>query len=180
MSNLTKETYKNVNYCLRCGAELSIQFDKEGKLRPRCENCGWVFYKNPVPAVACVVFNEKNELLIIKRKVEPQAGKWALPSGYLEIYQHPREAAAAELEEETGLQGKVELFLDYYNGFSPLYEKVLSLGFLLDIIGGKLQAGDDAAEAVFRPIDKLPEIAFKAHRYFIQLALEILKKRGKL
>jgi 8-oxo-dGTP diphosphatase len=176
MGHLTKENYKNVNFCQRCGAKLSLQIDNEDKLRPKCEKCGWVFYKNPVPAVACVVFNEKNELLIVKRKVAPEAGKWALPSGYLEIYQHPQEAAEVELEEETGLQGKVDLFLDYYNGFSPIYERVLSLGFLMNITGGKLQAGDDAAEAVFKPMDELPEIAFKAHRYFIELALK--NKRG--
>jgi ADP-ribose pyrophosphatase YjhB (NUDIX family) len=180
MSNLTKETYKNVYFCLRCGAKLTIKDDKEKKLRPQCSECGWVYYKNPVPAVACVVFNKKSELLIVKRKFEPNAGEWALPSGYLEIYQHPREAAHDELLEETGLIGEVDAFLDYYNGYSPIYEKVLSLGFLMEINGGNLQAGDDAEEAVFLPLDNLPPITFKAHRYFIQLALDIVKKRGKI
>jgi ADP-ribose pyrophosphatase YjhB (NUDIX family) len=178
MNKLNKENYKEVNYCLRCGAELKLILDKEEKLRPHCSKCGWVYYKNPVPAVACVVFNEQNDLLIIKRKFEPKAGEWALPSGYLEIYQHPREAAQEELLEETGLQGEVFAFLDYFDGFSPIYEKVLSLGFLMNITGGTLHAGDDAAEALFQPLTDLPQIAFQAHRYFIQLALEKLKKEG--
>ena len=175
---MIKNRYKNVNFCQVCGNKLEIQKDREGKSRPKCSTCGWVFYKNPVPAVACVVFNEEKELLIIKRKFEPKPNCWALPSGYIEIYQHPTQAAQDELQEETGLIGEIESFLDYYDGFSPIYEKVLSLGFLMRRTGGQLQAGDDALEARYVALDDLPEIAFKAHRYFIDLAIKKIYKRG--
>jgi len=164
-----EERYENCNFCLRCGNRLFLTKDREDKIRPICKSCGWIFYKNPVPAAACVILNEKNEILIIKRKFEPKVGEWALPSGYIEIDQTPEEAAKAEMEEETGLIGEVQKFIGYYPGYSPIYEIVISFGFLMKTIGGKLQAGDDALEAEFRPFDSLPPIAFSAHRHYIEL-----------
>ncbi|MBN2461648.1 MAG: NUDIX hydrolase [Candidatus Cloacimonetes bacterium] len=165
---LTRETYHNINFCIRCGSGLSLKIDKENKLRPHCPACGWTYYKNPIPAATCVIINNKKEILLVKRKNEPQAGKWALPSGYIEIDQNPEESAIEEMKEETGLTGGIDKFLGFYADFSPLYEKVISFGFLMQVTGGLLQAGDDAAEACYVPLDKLPPLAFTSHNFFIK------------
>ena len=55
----------------------------------------------------------------------------------------------------------------WFYGTSPIYERVLSIGFRVKAIGGKLQAGDDAAEEKFFSLNNLPVIAFDAHRKFI-------------
>jgi 8-oxo-dGTP diphosphatase len=167
--NKKNERYKKINFCVQCGNKLIIKPDRENKDRPHCLECGWIYYKNPIPAVACVVKNEQGELLLVKRKFEPKPNMWALPSGYIEIWQDPKDAAVEELFEETGLKGIIIHFIDYYSGSSPIYEKILSIGFRLDIIGGELQAGDDALEAKFFKLDELPEIAFWSHRHFIKL-----------
>jgi len=179
MTKISETSYKNITFCVKCGNRLILKTDRENKLRPICENCGWVYYKNPIPAVACVVFNEKKELLIIKRKQEPKSGEWALPSGYMEIYQNPQETAIDEMKEETGLIGEVDKFLDFYFGYSPIYERVISFGFLMRVTGGELRAGDDAAEACFVPLDKLPEIAFLAHKHYIKIAKKILHENDR-
>jgi 8-oxo-dGTP diphosphatase len=163
------ERYKDINNCTRCGVKVDLVNDAEGKTRPICPECGWVYYKNPTPASACLVLNEDNEILIIKRKFEPNAGGWALPSGYVEIYQTPEECAIDELKEETGLIGEVTEFLGYYSDYSPVCERVFSFIFLMKATGGKLQAGDDALEALFIPINELPKIAFRSHRETIKL-----------
>jgi len=164
---LDEERYKNINHCVRCGNELKLYEDRENKVRPQCEKCGWIYYKNPVPAVACLVLNEHDEVLLVKRMYEPQSGLWALPSGYMEIWQTPEEAAIEELLEETGLVGEIEKFIGYYCGYSPFYERVLSLGFKMKIKGGILQAGDDALEARFFPQKEMPMIAFWSHQDFL-------------
>jgi ADP-ribose pyrophosphatase YjhB (NUDIX family) len=156
-------------YCLRCGNPLRKRMDHEGKERSVCGACGWTYYRNPVPAVAILVLNDAGELLLVKRKFAPQAGKWALPSGYMEVFLTPEENAVEELREETGLEGEISHFISWYFGYSPIYERVLSLGFRLRVTGGKLQAGDDASDARFFPLDSLPPIAFAAHRKFIHL-----------
>ncbi len=164
---IKESSYKGVNFCLRCSGRMNLVKDRENKLRSRCSKCGWNYYKNAVPAVACLVINEAKEILIIKRLVEPKPGFWALPSGYIEINQSPEEAAVDELQEETGIVGEVKEFLGYYDGTSPIYEKVLSLGFWLDIKGGHLEAGDDAGAAKFVPFSRLPKLAFDAHTFFV-------------
>lgn len=171
---IKKESYNGINFCVKCGKELDLEYDREDKLRPHCKHCGWIYYKNPIPAVACVVVNDSNQLLLIKRRFEPQSGFWALPSGYMEIWQTPEEAALEELKEETGLIGEINSFIGYYAGFSPIYERVLSLGFKIDVTGGKLCAGDDAEDAKFFNINELPEIAFWSHQDFLK-KLNILK-----
>lgn len=166
---INKDSYKNINFCINCGNELEIQTDHEDKIRPKCNNCNWTFYKNPIPASACVIMNNKNEIVIIKRKFKPNAGGWALPSGYVEIDQTPAECAVEEMKEETGLDGEVVLQLGYDTEFSPIYEKVISFGFLMKIKGGKLQAGDDAVEAHYVSFNDLPKIVFPSHVKFIEI-----------
>ncbi|MCF7858077.1 MAG: NUDIX hydrolase [Candidatus Cloacimonetes bacterium] len=166
---IKKETYVNINYCVECGSKLELVTDQEGRVRPKCKNCGWTFYKNPIPASACVIMNDKQEIVIVKRKFAPNAGEWALPSGYVEIDQTPEECAISEMKEETGLTGEAVIQLGYHTDKSPIYEKVISFGFLMKIKGGKLLAGDDAAEACFVTFDDLPEIAFPSHIKFINI-----------
>ena len=164
---ISRESYQGVNYCLRCGNPLTAQTDGEDKLRMRCKTCGWTFYKNPIPAAACVILNEQQQLLVIKRKFAPNPGEWALPSGYIEIDQSPETAAIAEMKEETGLIGEIDKFIDYRPNPSPIYEQVISFGFLMKIVGGELKAGDDAEEAKFVNWEDLPAICFASHRYYI-------------
>ncbi len=167
--SLHKDTYKDVNFCLRCGHTLDVRQDREGKLRPQCYACGWVYYKNPIPAVAILVLHENNELLLIKRKFEPKPGEWALPSGYMEFYMTPQENAIEELKEETGLIGEVRHCIGWHYGYSLINQMILSIGFRMDVLSGKLQAGDDAEEAKFIALDELPNICFASHRKFVNL-----------
>ncbi|MBN1948878.1 MAG: NUDIX hydrolase [Candidatus Cloacimonetes bacterium] len=168
-------TSKKNSFCLRCGHSLQEFIDEGNQNRLKCAKCGWILYRNPVPASACVILNTKSELLIIRRKFPPQPGEWALPSGYIEINNDPEETAVIEMKEETGLDGEVERFLGYFPDYSPIYEKVISFGFLMKIKGGKLMAGDDASEAKFVNAHEMPPIAFKSHRYFIEKVRQLLE-----
>ncbi|MCD4830130.1 MAG: NUDIX hydrolase [Candidatus Cloacimonetes bacterium] len=161
---------RDARYCIRCGSQMESRPDREGKLRATCTGCGWIFYRNPIPAAACVIFDEQGRLLLIKRRCEPKPGEWALPSGYIEIDQTPEETAVAEMREETGLVGEVDRFLGYFVGHSPLYQSILSFGYLMRVTGGKLEAGDDAAEARYVAPSEAPPVAFASHRRYIALA----------
>jgi 8-oxo-dGTP diphosphatase len=47
-------------------------------------------------------------VLLIKRRFDPNKGKWSLPGGLLELGEDPEEAAKREVREETGLEVSVE------------------------------------------------------------------------
>ncbi len=172
MDLITKKHYEGVNFCQRCGTKLELKKDDEGKLRAICPECGWTFYRNPVPVVAAIIINDKDEVVMIKRGLPPAAGEWALPSGYMEIYQTPETAVVDEMLEETGLIGEVDHFVGYVMGDNPFYHKVLSLCFCMRITGGELRAGDDAIDARFVPLSDLIPVAFSTQKEFLEKELE--------
>ncbi len=173
MVRLEAELYKGANYCIRCGTKLKICRDREEKVRPICPECGWTMYLNPIPAAVCLIVNPKQEICIIKRKFAPKAGSWALPSGYIEIYQTPAEAAVEEMKEETNLSGEAGDYLGYFVGPSPIYHRIFSFGFVMQNWKGKPQAGDDAVDIKFVSLDSdFDFIPFSSHRHFLRIYKE--------
>jgi mutator protein MutT len=136
----------------------------EGRDRLVCEKCGFIFYQNPVPAVA-VILQKNSRILLVKRKFAPAAGDWSLPAGFIEWGEGPEQTAIRELKEETGLDIAVRSIYGVYPGKDyPDYE-ILLVVYRAEILGGKLQPGDDALEARWFDLMQLPEnIAFRIHR----------------
>ena len=89
------------NFCPDCGAALHPADDGQSE-RPHCASCNRFYYSNPVPA-ACCILSRGNEILFVKRAVEPCKGLWSLPGGFVEIGETPEHAAVRELHEETNL-----------------------------------------------------------------------------
>jgi ADP-ribose pyrophosphatase YjhB (NUDIX family) len=115
------------------------------------------------------VIDGKERILLVKRSVEPQRGFWCLPGGFMELGETPEGSALRELNEETGLSGKVEMLLGVTSSHSELYDTVLMVGYLVKSYNGTLKAGDDASDAAYFYPDQLPEIAFKSHQRFIRI-----------
>jgi ADP-ribose pyrophosphatase YjhB (NUDIX family) len=75
-----------------------------------CPSCGTHPYRGPRLLVLVSVFAE-GRMLLIRRGIEPSAGKWAPPGGYTEANETVETAAARELREETGIEVPPEAFL---------------------------------------------------------------------
>ena len=99
-----------MRFCSACGSEVSLSRpDPGGPARYLCGECNEVHYVNPIILVACYLCVGK-EILWIRRGIEPAAGLWALPGGYMEVGETPEAAVARELAEETGVRLDPEQF----------------------------------------------------------------------
>jgi 8-oxo-dGTP diphosphatase len=161
-------------YCPRCGAALERRF-AEGRDREVCPACGFVFYRNPIPAVGVVVALD-DRVVLIRRKYEPRAGYWALPAGYMELGESAEEAAVRECHEETGLLVQIDHLLGVYS-FGIGEHSGLVIIYAATAVGGALQASDDATEAGAFPLDALPTpMAFRTHLQ----AIDRWRREGRL
>ena len=106
--------------------------------------------RSPGLTVDCVVFDESDRLLLIRRAYEPYMDRYALPGGFVDVGETVEAAALRELKEETGIGGRVERLIGIYSdpARDPRAHNV-SAAFLVSPIDLTPKAGDDAAAAAF-------------------------------
>ena len=85
-------------HCMHCGSKLN-----DGDYPKACPSCGRMHFLNPLP-VAVLLVPVDDGVLTIRRAIAPQIGELALPGGYIDLEETWEQAAARELEEETGLR----------------------------------------------------------------------------
>jgi 8-oxo-dGTP diphosphatase len=150
-------------FCPQCGTAL-VRRDDRGHPRPTCPRCGFIFYRNPAPA-AGVIVAEARGVLMVKRRWPPRARAWCLPAGFMEYGETPTRCAVRELREETGLKARLTGLFGVYAGHDDPRVRAVLVLYTARIDGGRLSPGDDAIEARWFPLDRLPRrIAFAAHR----------------
>jgi mutator protein MutT len=150
-------------YCPYCKSDLkTVCLDNRSRLQ--CPSCKWINYLNPIPAVVALLRNDRGDVLLVKRAVDPALGKWALPAGYIEIDETVEQALKRELHEETGLKAHKLRLLGVYIQKSVYYESVLTIGYIVDSYSGELRAGDDADDVAFRNISDITDLPFESHR----------------
>lgn len=139
-------------------------------------------YKYPHPAVTtdCVIFGfdgDKLNVLLVKRGGEPYIGRWAFPGGFVRIEESAEDGALRELREETQLTPAfVEQFHTYSSPERDPRERVITIAYLALVRISEVKGGDDAAEAKWFPIDKVPHLAFD-HDVILRDALARLRER---
>ena len=124
-------------------------------------------YKYPRPAVSVDIFAYRQteaglEVLLIERKNEPFAGQWALPGGFLDEKESLEQAAARELQEETGLLvSELVQTKAYSDPNRDPRTRVISVGFMVEAPAGSIAvANDDAAKASWFSLEEMPALAF--------------------
>ena len=135
----------------------------EGTVRPVCPQCGRVVYYDPKIAATAVV-ERAGLVLMLRRAVETGYGLWSLPGGYVDRGEVVEEAAAREVLEETGLQVRIGGLVGL---FSEEGHPVVVAAYAAVETGGKLEAGSEALELGFYPLDDLPTLAFPRDRLIL-------------
>jgi 8-oxo-dGTP diphosphatase len=150
--------HEPLRYCPRCAGAFERR-PVEGRLRLVCTSCGRVYYENPRVAAALIL--EQDGAVLLGRRVREPIGKWDLPAGFVEIDEHPADAAVREAFEETGLRVEITSLLDVYADTTAGIVLIVYTG---RVAGGELRLNpEETSELAFFPRDALPpdeELAF--------------------
>jgi 8-oxo-dGTP diphosphatase len=160
-----------IKYCNQCGHSLEFRYI-EDRTRQVCSNCNAISYQNPLPVAAVVLLNRNRDVLLVKRKNQPRHGKWCLPMGFVEVDETIAQSALRELEEETGIRGKIIRLVAIRSEPVETYGDLLIVTFEAEKIGGSEIPGSDADDMSYYPANYLPEMAFESNKIAIRYCFE--------
>jgi len=110
-----------------------------------------------LPSAGAVVIDAEDRLLLVRRRFDPGAGLWSIPGGKRKPGESSARAAVRETFEETGLEVRpVRLLGEQFlpNGESSWFDNA---DWLVETVGGCLEANDDAAEVRWFTCDEVAE-----------------------
>ncbi|MFB6071374.1 MAG: NUDIX domain-containing protein [Halobacterium sp.] len=152
-------------FCPRCGGALGDR-ELEGRRRKWCPDCERPVYRNAAPCAGVTVV-DGDRVLLVERGADPGRGEWSTPAGHLEVDEEPRDGAARELREETGLRvDPADLVLLEATQLEPYGDKhVVSVGYAADAAdaSGTPEAGSDAAAVEWVPAADVEQRAVRPH-----------------
>jgi len=140
------------NFCPGCAHPLE---DREtfGRVRRSCPHCGFIHFREPKLAVGVLIEDSLGRVLLVRRAARPRIGFWAVPGGFMDHDEEPR---------ETGLLVQVHGVLDIAPVGTEDSRQGVIIFFAGHPCGGSLRSGDDASEACWFAADGIPfaDLAF--------------------
>ena len=148
-------------FCPVCGGRVQPKVIKLGEPeRLLCSTCEYVMYLDP-KVVACAVLELAGTVVLLKRAIRPEKGKWVLPGGYVDRGEPVPRAAVRETLEECGLKIRIKRLLGVYSyeGYIPVV-----IVYIAKAMGGALLSGDETREAKTFSKDDIPwqDLAFRS------------------
>ena len=117
-------------------------------------------YKTPKVDVRAVVFNEKNEILLIQEKAD---NCWAMPGGWADIGYSPSEVAVKECSEEAGLKVETKKLLAVLDKqkqkMPPAFEYVYKIFLLCTKLNDNISVGSETSDVSWFDEQNLPELS---------------------
>ncbi len=117
-------------------------------------------YKTPKVDIRAVVLNEKDEILMVREKID---GCWSLPGGWADIGYTPTEIAVKETFEEAGMEvkaGELLAVLDKrMHRHPPDIYYIYKIFIRCYPLNNILKNGYETTDVNFFPVDGLPELS---------------------
>jgi ADP-ribose pyrophosphatase YjhB (NUDIX family) len=150
------------SFCPLCGADLELRSVKPTEPdRLVCTRCGFIFYQDPKVAVGTIIRNGDDQIVLVRRAIQPGYGKWVFPGGFVDRGELVTAAAIREAREEAGLDIRLDHLLNVYSypGRAPVI-----IVYVATMIGGKLAYDDESLEINWFAPDTIPwnELAFQS------------------
>jgi ADP-ribose pyrophosphatase YjhB (NUDIX family) len=119
---------------------------------------GHVTWRNPRIVVGTLPVRD-GRVFLARRAIEPGAGKWSYPGGFLELGEAAQEGARRETEEETQLRVELGQLIGVY---SRPRVGIVTIIYEAQVVGGEELSGAETTEVRGFTPDEIPwdELAF--------------------
>lgn len=133
--------------------------------------------KEILPAVAAIIFNNKGEVLLQRRR---DVGTWGVISGHVEFGESVTEAILREVQEETDTTASIKRLIGIYS--SPLSQTYQYTGRTVQYVTSYFEvdlladipphfSNEETAELRYFPIDAIPAELALVNPYWLQDAM---------
>ena len=146
-------------FCPACGGALRKLTLKENEPdRLVCSQCEFILYQDP-KLVACTIVEMNGKIILLKRAIDPQKGKWVMPGGYVDQGEEVEAAAVRETREECGIEIRIKGLLGVYSYQGRVAVVVV---YLADYLSGDLIAADESQAVRLCSYEEIPwdDLAF--------------------
>jgi 8-oxo-dGTP diphosphatase len=134
--------------------------------------------KEILPAVAAIVFNNKGEVLLQRRR---DVGTWGVISGHVEFGESVTEAILREIQEETATSASIKRLIGIYS--SPLSQTYQYTDRTVQYVTSYFEvnlltaipphfSNEETAELRYFPTNAIPEELALVNPYWLQDALD--------
>lgn len=124
----------------------------DNRARDVCRHCGFVHYVNPKIVVGALVV-DGDRLLLCRRAIEPRAGWWTMPAGFLEVGETLEDGARREAREEAEADLRLERLLAVYS--LPHISQV-QIFYLARLAAPSFAPGPESLEVKLFPVADIP------------------------
>lgn len=148
-------------HCPRCGTGA---LERHSEKSVSCPACGFLFFFNAAAAVAALITDPQNRLLITRRALNPAQGTLDLPGGFVDTHETAEESLNREVREELNLEitGLRYLFsVPNIYDYAGVRYHTLDLAFACTVRDLKMaRPSDEVAEILFLLPEELDANAF--------------------
>ena len=131
---------------------------KEGS-RYEDSKTGRSYFANPNPTISVIITNDRKEVLLAKRAIEPHKNTWDLPGGFVEIGETLEECVRREIQEELGVVVHESVFFSSQVGtyeYETIVSPILDSTFICTLETMHITPADDVSEVAFFALDSIP------------------------
>lgn len=150
-----------------------------------CQNCFFYFYHNPCPTNGVIFYNNKKEVLLVKRKYPPKKNYFDIPGGFINLNETLEQSIFREIKEEINIEVNIKKLkyltstVDKYL-FKKINQITLCFIFIYKISEDEvknIKANDDVSSYEFFSEKKFPweKIAFEGVRQAFKLFFSSFK-----
>lgn len=133
-------------------------------------------YPTPNVSVRVMIFNEKNQLLMVQEKSD---NGYAVPGGWCDVFESARQNAIKEAKQETGLDVEIVRLCavmqrELYKSKPTMISEYV-LYFLAEIKGGSLAYNHELSDIGFFDYNALPVLSFKTSQRELDIAMDVIR-----